>query len=204
MGRIFYMLGKSASGKDTMYKRLMESMELKSVLLYTTRPMREGETEGVEYHFVSEEQFEQMKASGKMIESRTYHTVEGPWTYFTMDDGQVCLDAYSYLLHGTLESYLCLRGYYGEEQVVPLYLEVEDGVRLERSIARERTQAKPNYAEVCRRFLADDADFSEEKLKEAGICKRFINDDPDRCFASLVACLAANWVEFRKTKKPEI
>lgn len=51
MGKIFYVMGKSASGKDTIYKELRERIpELKTVVLYTTRPIRDGETEGVEYH----------------------------------------------------------------------------------------------------------------------------------------------------------
>ena len=46
-GKIFFVMGKSASGKDTIYKKLLEYFpELKTVTLYTTRPMREGETEG--------------------------------------------------------------------------------------------------------------------------------------------------------------
>ena len=47
MGKIFYVMGKSASGKDTIYKELRERIpELKTVVLYTTRPIRDGETEG--------------------------------------------------------------------------------------------------------------------------------------------------------------
>ena len=56
MGKIFYVMGKSASGKDTIYKELRERIpELKTVVLYTTRPIRDGETEGVEYHFTTAE-----------------------------------------------------------------------------------------------------------------------------------------------------
>ena len=54
---------------------------------------------------------------------------------------------------------------------------MEDGERLLRAIARERQQKTPQYEEMCRRFLADAADFSEEKLTEAGITRRFINND---------------------------
>ena len=49
MGKIFYVMGKSASGKDTIYKKLLERFPgLKTVVTYTTRPIRDGETEGVE------------------------------------------------------------------------------------------------------------------------------------------------------------
>ena len=55
MGKIFYIMGKSSSGKDTIYSRLLQDSELglSRIVLYTTRPMREGETEGKEYHFTA-------------------------------------------------------------------------------------------------------------------------------------------------------
>ncbi len=45
MGKIFYIMGKSSSGKDTIYNRLRidEGLKLSNLILYTTRPMREGE-----------------------------------------------------------------------------------------------------------------------------------------------------------------
>ena len=56
MGKIFYLMGKSSSGKDTMFKKLIEdkTLGLKTIVGYTTRPMREGECDGVEYFFVDE------------------------------------------------------------------------------------------------------------------------------------------------------
>ena len=82
MGRIFYLMGKSASGKDTLYKRLLkECPGLRTVVLYTTRPMREGETDGVEYHFTTPEKLQEFQETGRMIELRTYQTVYGPVSY---------------------------------------------------------------------------------------------------------------------------
>ena len=52
-----------------------------------------------------------------------------------------------------------LREYYGNEVMWPIYIEVEDGERLERALAREKTQEVPKYEEMCRRFLADQNDF---------------------------------------------
>ena len=62
---------------------------------------------------------------------------------------------------------------------MPIYIEVEDGERLSRALNRERMQESPKYEELCRRFLADAKDFSEEKLNEAGITRRFVNQDLD-------------------------
>ena len=53
---------------------------------------------------------------------------------------------------------------------------MEDGERLKRAIAREETQETPKYEEMCRRFLADSEDFSEENLKRAEIKRRFQNN----------------------------
>lgn len=179
MGKIYCVMGKSSCGKDALYKMLQADKEisLKTIVPYTTRPMREGEENGVEYYFCDEEERKRLEQEGKVIELRAYHTVHGIWEYFTVDDGQIHLDTDSYLYIGTLEAYLKLRDYYGQEQVMPIYIEVEDGLRLERALKRERSQEIPKYEELCRRFLADATDFSEEKLKEAGIEKRFINDD---------------------------
>ncbi|CCZ26252.1 putative uncharacterized protein [[Ruminococcus] torques CAG:61] len=151
------------------------------IVPYTTRPIREGEKDGVEYYFVDPEQFRAMKEDGKVIESRSYNTKCGIWTYFTADDGQIDLSAADYLLIGTLVSYQALREYFGEEAIVPVYLEVEDGLRLARALERERRQEKPKYAEMCRRFLADEEDFSEENLIKSGITERFGNEDFTEC-----------------------
>ena len=182
MGKIYCVMGKSSSGKDTVYKKLKEQYkEFRLIVPYTTRPIREGEKDGVEYYFVDPEQFRAMKEDGKVIESRSYNTKCGIWTYFTADDGQIDLSAADYLLIGTLVSYQALREYFGEEAIVPVYLEVEDGLRLARAHERERRQEKPKYAEMCRRFLADEEDFSEENLIKSGITERFGNEDFTEC-----------------------
>ena len=182
MGKIYCVMGKSSSGKDTVYKKLKEQYkEFRLIVPYTTRPIREGEKDGVEYYFVDPEQFRAMKEDGKVIESRSYNTKCGIWTYFTADDGQIDLSAADYLLIGTLVSYQALREYFGEEAIVPVYLEVEDGLRLARALERERRQEKPKYAEMCRRFLADEEDFSEENLIKSRITERFGNEDFTEC-----------------------
>ena len=159
-------MGKSACGKDTIYKILKEdtTLGLHTVVPYTTRQIRFGETDGVDYHFCTDAQADAFVKDGKVIEMRAYQTVHGIWRYFTADDGQIDLEQASYLVIGTLESFHMLAGYFGSDAVVPLYVWVEDGERLSRALTRERLQHEPKYAELCRRFLADVKDFSEEKL----------------------------------------
>ena len=184
MGKIFCLMGKSASGKDTIYKRLIasEELDLHEIVSYTTRPIRIKEVDGREYHFTDEAGYEKLKGEGKVIETRVYNTVAGPWRYFTVDDGGI-KESEDYLIIGTLEQYHGLREYFGEERVIPIYVELDDGERLQRAIKRERKQEKPNYSEVCRRFLTDEADFSEENLSKEGVTERFWNenDNIDNC-----------------------
>lgn len=188
MGRIYYLLGKSATGKDTLYKEILKRRpKLRTVTMYTTRPIREGETDGVEYFFTDREELERKLASGKVIESRTYQTIAGSWTYYTVDDGQFDVaDDESCLMIGTLESYEKMCAYFEAGKMVPVYIEVPDGIRLLRAVKREENQKKPNYREVCRRYLADEKDFSEENLERLGITKRYQNTDMEMCLEEIL------------------
>ena len=186
MGKIYYMMGKSSSGKDTLYREVMKRFPgLGKVVSYTTRPMREGESSGVQNHFVDESELNRLEAEGKVIELRAYDTIHGIWKYFTVDDGQIDLYHNSYLMIGTLESYEKMQMYYGAGRVVPIYIEIDDGIRLERALKRERSQTRPKYKEMCRRFLADEEDFCEENLMRLGIDKRFENTDMETCLAKI-------------------
>ena len=180
MGKIICLMGKSSTGKDTIFKRLLEddTLELKTIVPYTTRPIRVGERDGVEYFFTDEEGFQRLKDRGKIIEAREYHTFHGLWRYFTVDDGQI-EPKYSYIMISTLEAYRHLQVYFGADRIVPVLIELDDGIRLQRALNRELKQENPKYEEMCRRFLADATDFSEEKLHAAGICRRFVNNDMD-------------------------
>lgn len=189
MGKIFYIMGKSSSGKDTIFKEILSKEEtgLNQIVLYTTRPIRAGETDGVQYHFVTEEKLQELETAGKVIELRAYQVVGGVWKYFTVDDEGIDLETDNYLAIGTLESYQGMINYYGTDKVIPIYIEVSDDNRLERALKRERKQQKPNYNELCRRFMADSEDFSEENLKKAGITRRFDNNgEPDICIQEVV------------------
>lgn len=179
MGKIYCVMGKSSSGKDSIYHEIMEkgALGLKPIIPYTTRPIRDGEQDGREYHFCTEDTVQRLQDEGRIMELRAYNTVYGVWKYFTVDDERINLSKYNYLYIVTLEGYTKIREYFGADRVVPIYIEVEDGERLMRAIAREQKQDVPKYEEMCRRFLADSADFCDEKLVEAGVVRRFQNND---------------------------
>ena len=177
MGKLIVLMGKSASGKDTIYKLLLASktLNLQQLVPYTTRPQRVGEKEGEAYHFVTEEQFNALLEKGRVIEHRSYNTIHGLWRYFTVEDAQLDLSRHSYLLIGTLEAYVSIVKHFGQEHVIPVMVTLDDGVRLERALTRERQQEHPKYEEMCRRFLADSADYSQSKIAAAGISRVFEN-----------------------------
>jgi len=179
MHEIVFIMGKSSSGKDKIFKKLIadEVLKLNTIVMYTTRPMRQGESDGAEYYFVSDDTAAKMEAKGRIIEIRAYHTVHGIWKYFTLDDGQIDINKGKYIVIGTLEAYEKFCDHYGKEHLMPIYIDVEDGIRLTRALAREKKQEHPKYAEMCRRFLSDSIDFSEENISKLGIKIRYFNNE---------------------------
>lgn len=194
MGKIFYLMGKSSSGKDTIYRKLMKDkrVNLSKIIPYTTRPIREGEKEGVQYHFTNMEGFNSLLESGKVIEYRVYDTFHGKWIYYTVADDSIDLKHNDYLIIGTPQSYDATKKYFGNDKVLPILINVDDGVRLTRALNREKKQEKPKYEEMCRRFLADAEDFSEENLKKSGIEKVFNNEILESCIEEVVKYILDN------------
>ena len=188
--KIIYIIGKSSVGKDTIYQILKKKMNLKTYVMYTTRPIRTGEKNGIDYYYLKQEEMEKYinEIDSKVMEYRTYNTVYGPWIYATIIDKQFESDN-DLLMEGTLESYKAVRMYFENDKkinVIPIYIEVDDGIRLERALKREKEQENPKYEELCRRFLADSQDFSEEKIEESGIEKRFQNINLDDCVKEII------------------
>ena len=188
--KIIYIIGKSSVGKDTIYQILKKKINIKTYVMYTTRPIRTGEKNGIDYYYLKQEEMENYinETDSKVIEYRIYNTVHGPWTYATIIDKQFDSDN-DLLMEGTLESYNAVRKYFENNnniKVIPIYIEVDDGVRLERALKREREQEKPKYEELCRRFLADSKDFSEDKIIKSGITKRFQNNNIDDCVQQII------------------
>ncbi len=196
MGRIYMLIGKSASGKDNIYKSLIEDISLKldPIILYTTRPMRDGESEGKEYHFTDVSHMEMLRDKGLIIEERVYHTVFGDWYYFTADDGSIDINgSRDYITIGTIDSFVKMKEYFGNQIICPVYIDVDDEIRLLRAIDREKKQAKPAYKELCRRFIADCDDFSDERLKKAGINKSFSNNSTlEECISNIKSYIKEN------------
>lgn len=194
--KLIYLMGKSSSGKDTIFKILKQQLDVNMYVMYTTRPMREEEINGITYNFITNEDMQEYinnKKEQKVIEYRTYQTVHGPWTYATIDDSQFKSNK-DMLMLGTLESYMKIKDNFKENknvELLPIYIEVPDNIRLKRAIEREEKEQKPKFEEMCRRFIADSKDFSEKNLEKAQIQKRFINIDLEECVKEIIG-----YVEF--------
>ena len=88
MGKLFVIIGKSGSGKDSVFNLLKEDkqLNLEPLVLYTTRPMRKNETQGVEHIFISTEEAEKIKQNQTLL---AYTKIKNPdfqgegFEYFT-------------------------------------------------------------------------------------------------------------------------
>lgn len=173
--KIVYIIGRSGSGKDTIKSILLRSsdLDLKPLVEVTTRPMRENEVDGVEHVFINDTELDGLKNSNRIIESRSYKTACGDiWSYATLVPDEV-LSNNIYVGTGSLESYLMIKEKYPED-VIPILLWVDDYNLILRSINREHGGSRDSLKEICRRFISDAEDYSDEKINASGISKKNI------------------------------
>jgi len=181
VGTLFCLLGKSGVGKDTLFSNILNDPvlgnALSPVVPYTTRPKREDETCGVHYHFVTESYMDELERRGKIIEKRQYNTVHGIWHYFTADF-KLPLQR-DYIIITTPHGSKKLAAKIGAQSMVIIQLQADDKTRLERAVLRENEQSKPNYAEVCRRYLADEQDFADTDFSGFTVFEVDAGQDPE-------------------------
>lgn len=180
MEKIIMLMGPSSSGKDTLYKCILKKDQfrkynMKEIILHTTRPMRKGETNGKEYYFVDDKEMLKKEAEGKIIEKRSYNTTFGIRNYFTCSDK---IDSKGiYITSNTLEAYDQYLNHYNRKHLIPVLIQVNDGIRLQRALSREREETNPRYDEMCRRFMADNIDFNLENIKKRNITDICYNNE---------------------------
>lgn len=167
------LCGKSGSGKDTILKRLCKR-GFTPIVSLTSRPIREGETNGVEYNFVSRDLFESLIRDDKLIEYRTYDTLVGgepdTW-YYGLEKAAVDLNN-DYVVILDLNGAKSFMDYYGRENCMCIYVDVLDGLRT----SRVKERGGFDETEWNRRMEADAKDFSMDKLIEVvdkSVCNNF-------------------------------
>ena len=149
--KVIAICGKSASGKDTLLRyTIINYMWLHKIINCTTRPPRENEIDGKNYHFLSLEEFAHKDAiEGKMIEVTKFRE----WYYGTSIE-DLSLDTINIGVFNPAGIYALM-----QREDVDLYVVqvvASDKTRLLRSLTREDN---PDVDEIVRRYLADKEDF---------------------------------------------
>lgn len=147
--KIVALFGKSGAGKDAIQKRIASSNTYHSIVSCTTRPARENEKNGVNYFFLTNDEFAEKVMNYEMLESTSFRG----WYYGTSLDSlnQDKINIGVFNIAG-------IRIMMDDPRldVLPICIDAPDKIRLMRSLNREEN---PDCAEICRRFQTDEADF---------------------------------------------
>lgn len=155
-------VGKSGSGKDTFLKKQVKK-GIKPIVSYTTRPMRSGEVDGVDYHFISNEEFNLMIANDKFLEYRVYNTlVNGNPDKWYYGSPIIDIENDNYVIVLDLTGAKDFIKYYGGENINIVYMCVNDKEREKRA----RQRGSFNQTEWDRRLVDDNKKFTLEALEE--------------------------------------
>ena len=165
--KIIVLMGKSASGKDFIMNKLVKEYGFKRVISHTTRPIRNGETNGKEYYFISLDKFLNMSLKDNFIECREYNTQQGLW-YYGLSKHEIDLtDDNKYVVILDFNGLKALEGYLKsvgmEDKLTSVYIDAKAQVRLQRSLSREGEMTDEQVMEVIRRLEADERDFEGAK-----------------------------------------
>lgn len=153
---IVILIGKCASGKDTLLKELTQNNAMNKIVSYTTRPKRVGEVNGIDYNFVSEQTFFELMQKGKFFQTRQYDTLDDTGTATVWYYGSELVNPESRVPYITIVDVQGARDYisaYGKENVFVVYVDASDDVR------RRRAEVRGNFIESeWERRLQDDND----------------------------------------------
>ena len=161
------IIGKAGAGKDTVMRHVLDKdRTLNEIVSYTTRPPREGEVEGKDYHFIDVEQFTDLVLNDKMLEASSFNN----WFYGTgidsLDPNKVNIGVFnpegieSLMLHNNIDLYVFL-------------IEASDKTRLIRQLSREES---PDIDEIFRRFKTDYEDFFDLQFHHNFLINESDND----------------------------
>lgn len=147
--KIIAIFGKSGSGKDTIQKWLVNNGYGCGIVSHTTRPPRDYEKDGIDYHFITNYKFAEKIYNGDMLEATEFNN----WMYGTsieaLSKDKINIGVFN------PDGIRCLLDERRIE-VLPIYIVTSDKIRLLRNLKREK---EPNCSEICRRFFTDDKDF---------------------------------------------
>lgn len=176
------LVGKSGSGKDTIASILKTKLNYEFVVLTTTRPMRDYESENNPYHFVSNKKFEEFISKNELIEYRSYSTIlnniEDLW-YYGIHKSDLLNDT-NYIITNTLEGLKVIKKEF--DDVISFFINVDDELRTKRAMIRDNF----DEIELNRRLKADEIDF-QNAFNE---CDFIIdNHDLDSTINKIINCI---------------
>ena len=163
-GKIFIIAGKSASGKDTVLKRMVKDYDFQPIISTTSRPMRSGEVEGVDYFFISEEGFKNKIEHNEFLEYRSYNTCvagnDATWYHGSIKQE---LDSHKYyVVVLDMEGTKSFIDYYGKDNCFVAYIEALDSIREKRASNR----GSFDKTEWDRRLADDEIKFNNNILAD--------------------------------------
>lgn len=157
MGKLIIIMGATASGKDTLANELYRH-GVKRFMSYTTRPMRQGESDGKGYHFVTKEEFDEDILNDKIIEHREYSVANGEtWYYYFKKDVLTLDDDQDYCCIADLNGTTELVKYFGKLKTLVIYLNTPVDICMKRALNRE-VMSTIKVKEICRRMISDIED----------------------------------------------
>lgn len=192
---VIILMGKSCSGKDTIARELAKMSKTDRIVTYTTRPARDHEVDGRDYHFVSDEQFDKMVSDNEFVEHKSYYpAVGGVWKYGSkLTQSEIDDDDKKYIIILTPDGYRDVKSKYPDEpNIISVYIDCDRDV-LEKRLRKRRDDP----AEAARRLKADDRDFEGvEDLAD-------ITVDNSKIKAAETADLIAELIQDVKKQRPK-
>lgn len=163
------LFGKAGSGKDYFLHKIMtidkgNYNDFHEIISCTTRPPRETEKNGVDYHFLSIDEFTKKLLGGEMLEASSFNDWYYGTSFDSLDKNKINIGVFNLDGIEALKLNPAIK-------LIPIWIMTDDKIRLLRQLNREEN---PNITEIIRRFKADEDDFSQ--IKEDFKCHRIFND----------------------------
>lgn len=187
---LLVLTGKSGSGKTTTSNILQKDVGLKKIITYTTRPKRKGEHEGIDYHFVSKEEFKKMIDNSKFLEYAVYDASFGRVYYGSLKEDYNKMDSVIVLNPKGVEKLLSYDG-----GINALIVEL---VPSQATLKQRLSSRGDSPAEIERRLKADDTDFIhlyQQKGSERILQIPIDASDTSEAVADKVICSIKNMIQ---------
>ena len=172
---LFILTGKSCSGKDTIKRYLLKEYHIvfNNCITYTTRPKRKGEQDGVDYHFITNEKFEEMVKNGEFFETTSYSVANDEvWHYGTLEKDLLKAEDKDYIIIMNPNGAKKVKEelYYIPQKTIYIYAN-------QKTIKQRMEERSNNTDENKRRIKADNNDFKNWEMEVDRIIYNNLNDD---------------------------